>query len=350
MRLALLLASAWLFGCRPVPAAVAVPEVGPCAVVDGPNAVKRRAVLARLEAAGTSPRFFSGQNVGHASYEVDRALLTATKAATGQTPVVMGLDLGYGGLSVTDAQLDSFVTLAVEHSAAGGLVTVSLHPDNPITGGDVRDLTFNHVGNLLTPGAPGFDAWQRVLERTAQFLTTLKEQGVVVLFRPLHEMNGDWWWWRVQSPDDFKALWRGLHRDFEARGLDNLLWVYAPNFRQYDAQFPSDELAPYPGDACVDVVAPDAYFEVASVVNAQGSIDKLLTLGKPFGFAETGPSKQKADGSFDGLEVAKLKTLVPRAAYFVMWHSFWNGKLAIVDVKNGRELMEHDAVRTLERP
>lgn len=65
--------------------------------------MKRRAVLAHLEAAAASPRFFSGQNVGHARYEVDRSFLAATEVATGQTPVVMVLDLGYGGLSLRRA-------------------------------------------------------------------------------------------------------------------------------------------------------------------------------------------------------------------------------------------------------
>lgn len=338
-----------LMGCQELPQAVPVPDVGPCAEVKGALAQKRLDVLAQIRDAGQSSRFYSGQNVGHVSYEPDRSWLETTLLKTGQTPAIMGIDLGYGCLAATDTQLEDFADRAAAHVAKGGLVTFSLHPDNPVTLGDARDLDFYHPGNILTPGAPGFAVWTNILNRTAHFAQLLKDRGIVALFRPFHEMNGDWFWWRVQKPSDFQALWRAWHRDFEARGLDNLLWVYAPNFRQYDQPFPSDELAPYPGDACVDITALDVYADDPSVVNVQDSLSKVLSLGKPFGFAEVGPI-EAVDGSFDATRVANLKSLAPEAAYFVMWHSWPRGKLAIADVKNGKALMDSAAVRTIERP
>src|SRR5690606_9161779 len=87
-----------------------------------------------------------------------------------------------------------------------------------------------NVRDLITPGKPGYSNWIRMLDDLAVHLQTLENRGVVVLFRPLHELNGTWFWWGGQNPDDFRAFWRHMFDYFtRVKGLDNLLWVYSPN-------------------------------------------------------------------------------------------------------------------------
>ena len=52
-----------------------------------------------------------------------------------------------------------------------------------------------------------------------------------VLWRPYHEMNGDWFWWgKKTGPSGHRALWRMMYDRFvNYHGLNNLLWVWNAN-------------------------------------------------------------------------------------------------------------------------
>jgi mannan endo-1,4-beta-mannosidase len=62
---------------------------------------------------------------------------------------------------------------------------------------------------------------------------------VLVLWRPLHEAYGAWFWWGACGPEAFKAL--TYNRLTRHHGLHNLIWVYTgtANFNWYppDDQF-----------------------------------------------------------------------------------------------------------------
>jgi len=82
---------------------------------------------------------------------------------------------------------------------------------------------------------------------------------VPVIFRPLHENTGDWFWWGKghMSADDYKALWQHIHKYLEDKGVDNLLYAYSPN-----GSLGGDKakyLEAYPGDNYVDIFGYDAY-------------------------------------------------------------------------------------------
>jgi len=38
------------------------------------------------------------------------------------------------------------------------------------------------------------------------------------MFRPLHEMNGNWFWWGAQDPAVYRALWQSIY-DFMTKNL-----------------------------------------------------------------------------------------------------------------------------------
>ena len=75
------------------------------------------------------------------------------------------------------------------------------------------------------------------LDQLAAGLEELKEAGVVVIWRPFHEMNGDWFWWGAKPPAEFVKVWRHMFDYFtNTKQLDNLLWAYGPNHRENTAR------------------------------------------------------------------------------------------------------------------
>jgi mannan endo-1,4-beta-mannosidase len=137
---------------------------------------------------------------------------------------------------------------------------------------------------LVTPGTPLNRHWQAQVDVIAGFLKQLQEARVPVLWRPYHEMNGDWFWWCGKKGEKgFRALWRLMFDRFvNYHRLNNLLWVWSPNA-------PGGIVGPYadyfPGQDCVDVLAVDVYIGFK-----QPFYDDLVALaaGKPVALGEVG--------------------------------------------------------------
>jgi len=87
------------------------------------------------------------------------------------------------------------------------------------------------------------------LERIANYLLLLKEQNIPVLWRPLHEASGGWFWWGTDATA-FKKLWIMMFQYFESKGLNNLIWVWTAQGNDSDW---------YPGDDYVDIIGCDLY-------------------------------------------------------------------------------------------
>jgi mannan endo-1,4-beta-mannosidase len=202
---------------------------------------------------------------------------------------------------------------------AGGLVTVSYHWDNPFTGGNAWDAG-GDLKELLKDGSPAQQRFTGYLDQTAASLRTLKDQGVVVLWRPLHENNGNWFWWGAKDSAAFIAIWRKMFTYFtETKGLDNLLWVYAPNYGNNVARN-------YPGDAYVDIVGLDAYFDRPSAFTLTGYAE-MAKLGKPLGLTEFGgvPAAGGQNFTFDNTVLIKeIKAKYPKICFFMNWHCPWS--------------------------
>jgi hypothetical protein len=79
-----------------------------------------------------------------------------------------------------------------------------------------------------------------------------------VIFRPLHEANGLWFWWGVDDKTQKSAsieLYRDLHSYLtEDRKLHNILWGYSPG-KPWNAP----RMRFYPGDDVIDIMGPTIY-------------------------------------------------------------------------------------------
>lgn len=268
--------------------------------------------------------------------------------ATGKHPALLGLEYGY----FANVDLPAVNRHAIHHWNKGGLVTISWHADNPFKAGNgvraksVQEKDSIQLAKLLkdAPDSEEKRAYRSELGKVAAALKQLKQAGVIVLWRPFHEMNGTWFWWGVnhhRSPSnqpEFEALWKDLHTTLTGEfGLDNLLWVYAPNSPRGNASVASM----YPGDAYVDLVGVDNYPPAPEF----SDYESLKALGKVVVNGEIGPGK-RAYGSFDQMEV--LNSFKGKAAYFLQWHSWKNAKVAIVDNPRAKEMMNDAAAITLD--
>ena len=290
--------------------------------------------LARLPTQGPK-RILSGQFTDYGP----GAKLTLCEEASRQTghwPALIGFD--YADYSQGRHRLHTATVnrIAIDYARNGGLVTISVHLPNPANPGSngLRDKNVD-LETLLNPGHESHRRWIEDLDLMANGLTELRDAGVVVLWRPFHEMNGNWFWWGGKNPATFHRLWRQMFDHFTTtRKLDNLLWVYAPNHG-------SKVLDYYPGDRFADVVGLDAYTDFVDPDHIKG-YRELAELPKPIGFTEFCPhGASNPPGDFDYPRLLSgMNEHFPKASFFLTWH----GKWALSRNLNSKALLDNPAI------
>jgi mannan endo-1,4-beta-mannosidase len=261
-------------------------------------------------------------------------IMERVKDKTGHWPGMIGVD--YADFPRGSLTYDVPNRAAIEYWKQGGLVTVSAHLYNPAspTGGGLRDKGVD-LAELLHAGTDTHKRWMQQLDLLAKGLTQLKEAGVVVLWRPFHEMNGGWFWWGAKDPESFIRVWRHMFQYFtDQKRLDNLLWVYGPNHGQNTAKY-------YAGDAHVDLVGLDAYTDHIDRQHIRG-YDEVAALPKPFGFTEFGPhGSQNPPGDYDYRRfIDGILREFPRTCFFKSWNAKWS----LASNQYTKELLGHPSV------
>lgn len=97
-----------------------------------------------------------------------------------------------------------------------------------VTDIDIANLTQEEIRGLYGEGKISEQCYGLILDidNMAGQLMSLKNKGVPVLWRPLHESAGEWFWWGGDT-ESYKWLWNLMYRRFtEYFALDNLIWVW----------------------------------------------------------------------------------------------------------------------------
>lgn len=112
--------------------------------------------------------------------------------------------------------------------------------------------TFDLAATLADKSGADYLALMADMATIADELQKFEDAGIPILWRPLHEAQGGWFWWGATGADALKELWVTMY-DYmvNERGLDNLIWVYT-----YAGDLNADW---YPGDMYVDIVGYDGY-------------------------------------------------------------------------------------------
>ncbi len=225
------------------------------------------------------------------------------QSVTGDYPAVMGFDLGGIELgaanNIDNVLFDIIRKEMIRHYERGGMITVSWHARNPLTGGDSWDVSRNDVVQSVLPGGEKHAFFIGWLDKAAAFfntLTTKEGTKIPVLFRPWHEHTGSWFWWGKDlcSVEEYTALWEMTRNQFNKAGVENLLYAYSPDLQGRGEIY----MERYPGDVYVDLLGLDGYHRD----NEKGTDSYLASLhsilsfmakegerrGKPIALTETG--------------------------------------------------------------
>lgn len=189
------------------------------------------------------------------------------KAQTGKYPALLGLDMmDYTPSRTVLGASSTAVEKAIEFSNMGGIVTFCWHwnaptdylkdgkdPDNgkPRWWGGfyTRNTNFDIAKVMNGEDEKGKKLLDADIKEIASQLKRLEKAGVPVLWRPLHEGSGGWFWWGAKGADAYKKLWRYLYTELtDTYNCNNLIWVYNGQSAEW-----------YPGDEYVDIVGEDIY-------------------------------------------------------------------------------------------
>jgi mannan endo-1,4-beta-mannosidase len=197
--------------------------------------------------------------------------------------------------------------------------------------------------NTFYTGSTTFDVTRAVIPATQENVKILQDidavaiqlkrlqtAGVPVLWRPLHEAGGAWFWWGAKGPAACKKLYNILFdRLTNYHGLNNLIWVWS-----------TPEADWYPGNDSVDIIGHDSYPGVYNYDPQKSAFDRLyqITKGtKLIAMSENGPIPNPDDC---------LRNDAPWS-YFMSWSDLvtaQNTNQHIIDVYNNPNVL------TLENP
>lgn len=188
----------------------------------------------------------------------------AIKNLTGDYPALLGLDMmDYTPSRTALGASSSAVEKAIEFANKGGIVTFCWHwnapteylnstansPDGWWGGFYTQSSKFDIAKVMNGQDAKGKKLLDRDIKEIAKQLKRLEKAGVPVIWRPLHEASGGWFWWGAKGSDAYKKLWKYLYKELtNTYGCNNLIWVYNGQSADW-----------YPGDEYVDIVGEDIY-------------------------------------------------------------------------------------------
>ncbi|MDR2044014.1 MAG: beta-mannosidase [Clostridium sp.] len=251
---------------------------------------------------GTS--FLSGQYCDGGMYGKEFQVI---RKATGKTPAVLGLDfIEYSPSRAANGTLSRATEYAVDFWEKGGIVTFCWHwnaPSKYLTGqwysGFYREYTDIDLAAIMDGrDEEGYALLLEDIAAIAVQLGRLRDADVPILFRPLHEASGGWFWWGAAGPEPYKALYLLLYEKLTGEyGLNNLIWLWNGQSKDW-----------YPGDAYVDIVGEDIYpgeKVYASQISKYLEVAAYADTVKPVYLSENGcvfdPELARRDGAMWGL-------------------------------------------------
>lgn len=117
--------------------------------------------------------------------------------------------------------------------------------------GSESDQTLFDVSRISDENSEEYQLMIKDIDIISGYLNILKSKGIPVIWRPLHEAAGGWFWWGAKGASSFKLLWKLMfERMTNYHRLDNLIWVWTSEGNDSDW---------YPGDEYVDIVGCDLY-------------------------------------------------------------------------------------------
>lgn len=174
---------------------------------------------------------------------------------------------------------DDMIDEAIEWSKeSGGLCAFTWHwnvpkdIDNPEGGYAfyTSEITNFSQVNAVTPGTKEYETVIHDIDLIATKIQRMESEGVTILFRPLHEASGAWFWWGLQGRDSatnevFQKLWYMIYDRLENyHKLTNIIWVWNgqnPHTAIHPNAFDIEGIDRYYDQADISAEALSTYYE-----------------------------------------------------------------------------------------
>mgnify|MGYP000130073711 CR=1 FL=1 len=217
----------------------------------------------------------------------------------------------------------------------GGIVTLCWHWFAPIIGYDktfYAHKTDFDIEKALVSGSTENKLMMEDIQQIAKVLMRFQERNIPILWRPLHEANGNWFWWSRKGEGAYKQLYHLLYDELTNHyGLNNLIWVWNAPDPNY-----------YVGDDYCDIGSSDVYgpaYDYGSNQREYKVVEESMGGTKPVALAESFiiPHPEQL-----------IKDEVPWL-YFTIWN--WEQQEMILNnmtKEHIREVYNHPYVITLE--
>ncbi len=288
-------------------------------------------------------RIISGQQAGDGEDEEFDYLMEKT----GKIPAIKGFDLiDYSPSRVERGTTSNQTEYALDWWQEGGVVSLMWHWNAPKDLIDNQEApwwsgfytyatNFDHTIAMNDQGSEEYELIIRDIDVIAEELKELSDGDTPVLWRPLHEAEGGWFWWGSKGPDACKWLWQLMYdRLTNYHELHNLIWVWTGTSSP-------DELSWYPGDEYVDLIGADIYLDDKNYATSFTMFDAMVGLyngERIITLSETGtiPDPQ----------------LLERDKARWSWFMTWSGNFIMDGVKNEvlhlNSVFNHDYVITFD--
>ncbi len=261
------------------------------------------------------------------------------KQQTGKEPALLGIDFMHSGRGYNWYKDKMPIINARTWYERNGIPALMWHWRDPS-----RKTEEFYTKNTSKPNGTDFDiskvsdvnsaeyrAMLSDIDYVSGLLKELQQQGVPVLWRPLHEAAGGWFWWGAKGPEPCRQLYLLMYdRMVNYHGLRNLIWIWTRE--------PGDE-AWYPGDNVVDIVGRDIYKDgdFSSHVIEFNNLNALYSGKKMISLSEVGsfpdPDNLQADGA--------------AWSWFMPWYGAYTRDSRYNSLAHWHKTMNHAYVLTL---
>jgi hypothetical protein len=251
---------------------------------------------------------------------------------TGKYPVLVGLDFLFAtgpkaNESWNKEYTDKAISIAKGLWKAGGIPAFTWHWKDPLDKEDAFYIQGADNGqgyttfDFATGFKPGTTEWNTEsaaykgivadIDHIADYFLELQKEGVAGIFRPLHEAGGKWFWWSINSGDQFAALYRLVYdRMVKVKGVKNMIWVFNPEGSTVTSWDPGSEY--------YDVLSIDIYNSANDHSSNASAFDKFKSASngtKILALSENGPIP----------DVNNMHADEAVWSWWMPWYSTWSG-------------------------
>lgn len=306
-----------------------------------PDAIPQAKRLISFLVDSYGKNIISGQWSSHTGSNTELDYISSV--TNGKQPAIWGLDMLYYSGSAPLEWRNNVSQKAIDWwKNKKGIVTMCWHWFSPkdwtdqIWNSFYSDKTNFDVRRAVQEGTEEYNLIIRDIDIIANEFKQLQNEGVPILWRPLHEASGGWFWWGKYGAQPCKQLYRIMYdRMVNYHGLKNLIWVWTVT------KTTQDELDWYPGDDVVDIIGYDIYNQAGDyspVTMAFYNISGMFGNKKIVTLSENGP-------------IPDPDLLKEQQAYW-SWFCPWAGEYIMDGIKNTTEHINkvyyHNYVITLD--